>query len=88
MAAENPSDHSATLQLAHIALLSDRLDDAQRWLEKAITLQPGDDAKVMLAEVCNCPGCGLGSEQAEGIRQGCRIAGQGVDDGPALLLGG
>ena len=52
MAAENPSDHSATLQLAHIALLSDRLDDAQRWLEKAITLQPGDaDAKVMLAEV-------------------------------------
>ena len=37
---------------------------------------------------CNCPGCGLGSEQAEGIRQGCRIAGQGVDDGPALLLGG
>ena len=36
----------------------------------------------------NCPGCGLGSEQAEGIRQGCRIAGQGVDDGPALLLGG
>lgn len=36
----------------------------------------------------NCPGWGLGSEQAEGIRQGCRIAGQGVDDGPALLLGG
>ncbi|MGA8991604.1 MAG: hypothetical protein WB500_14675, partial [Rhodoplanes sp.] len=28
----------------------------------------------------NCPGWGLGSEQAEGIRQGCRIAGQGVDD--------
>ena len=52
MAAENPPDHSATLQLARIALLSDRLDDAQRWLEKAITLQPGDaDAKVMLAEV-------------------------------------
>ena len=46
-----PQTISATLQLAHIALLSDRLDDAQRWLKKAITLQPGDDAKVMLAEV-------------------------------------
>jgi hypothetical protein len=31
------------------ALLSDRLDDAQKWLEEAITLQPDDaDAKVML----------------------------------------
>jgi len=38
--------------LGRIALLSNRLDDAQKWLEKAITLQPGDaDAKVMLAEV-------------------------------------
>ena len=33
-------------------MLSNRLADAQKWLEKAITLQPGDaDAKVMLAEV-------------------------------------
>jgi len=33
-------------------LLANRLDDAQKWLEKAITLQPSDaDAKVMLAEV-------------------------------------
>ena len=32
-------------------MLSNRLDDAQKWLEKAITLQPDDaDAKVMLAE--------------------------------------
>jgi hypothetical protein len=32
-------------------LLSNRLDDAQKWLEKAITLQPGNtDPKVMLAE--------------------------------------
>jgi hypothetical protein len=31
------------------ALLSNRLDDAQKWLEEAITLQPDDaDAKVML----------------------------------------
>ena len=51
MAAQNPKDYSAILQLGRIALLSNRLDDAQKWLEKAIALQPGDaDAKVMLAE--------------------------------------
>src|SRR4029077_5368054 len=48
---QNPKDYSATLQLGRIALLSNRLDDAQKWLEKAITLRPKDtDAKVMLAE--------------------------------------
>ena len=41
--AQNPKDYSATLQLGRIALLSNRLDDAQKWLEKAITLQPDDD---------------------------------------------
>ena len=51
MAAQNPKDYSATLQLGSIALLSNRLDDAQNWLERAIALQPGDtDAKAMLAE--------------------------------------
>jgi tetratricopeptide (TPR) repeat protein len=51
MAAQNPKDYSATLQLGRIALLSNRLDDAEKWLEEAIALQPGDaDAKVMLAE--------------------------------------
>ena len=50
--AQNPKDHSAILQLGRIALLSNRLDEAQKWLEKAKTLQPDDtDAKVMLAEV-------------------------------------
>jgi len=50
--AQNPRDHSAILQLGRIALLSNRLDEAQKWLEKAKTLQPDDtDAKVMLAEV-------------------------------------
>ena len=49
--AQNPKDYSATLQLGRIALLSNRLDDAQKWLEKAITLQPGNtDPKIMLAE--------------------------------------
>jgi len=51
IAAQNPNDYSATLQLGRIALLSNRLEDAQKWLEKAITLRPNDtDAKVMLAE--------------------------------------
>ena len=49
--AQNPNDYSANLQLGRIALLSNQLEDAQKWLEKAITLHPGDaDAKVMLAE--------------------------------------
>ncbi len=40
-----------SLQLGRIALLSNRLDDAQKWLEKAITLQPENaDPKIMLAE--------------------------------------
>jgi hypothetical protein len=48
---QNPKDFSATLQLGRIALLSNRLDDTQKWLEKAITLQPGNaDAKIMLAQ--------------------------------------
>src|SRR5215203_1882274 len=49
--AQNPKDYAATLQLSRIALLSNRLEEAQKWLEKVINLQPGDsDAKVMLAE--------------------------------------
>jgi hypothetical protein len=49
--AHNPKDHPATLQLGRIALLSNRLDQAQKWFEKTLVLQPDDtDAKVMLAE--------------------------------------
>src|SRR5437763_8263340 len=48
---QNPKDYSATFHLGRIGLLSNHLDDAQKWLEKAITLQPADtDPKVMLAE--------------------------------------
>ena len=48
---QNPKDYSATLQLGRIALLSNRLDDAQKCQETAITLQPENaDPKVMLAE--------------------------------------
>jgi predicted aspartyl protease len=50
--AQNPKDHLAILQLGRIALLSNRLDEAAKWLEKAKDLQPNDtDARVMLAEV-------------------------------------
>ena len=49
---QNPKDYSAILRLGRIALLSNRLDDAQKWLQKAITLKLGDaDAKVMLSQV-------------------------------------
>jgi Aspartyl protease/Tetratricopeptide repeat len=49
---QDPKNYSAVLQLGRIALLSNRLDDAQKWLEEAIALRPADDdAKVMLAEV-------------------------------------
>jgi thioredoxin-like negative regulator of GroEL len=34
IAAQNPKDHSVTLVLGRIALLSNRLDDAQEWLER------------------------------------------------------
>src|SRR5213078_5290897 len=52
IAAQQPNYYSATLQLGRIALLSNRLDDAQKWLEKAISLRPDDtDPRVMLAKV-------------------------------------
>jgi len=51
VAAQDPKDYEAILQLGRIALLSNRLDDAQIWLEQAIALHPDDeDAKAMLAE--------------------------------------
>ena len=51
IAADHPDDYSATLQLGRIALLSNRLDDAEHWLKRAIDLRPGDaDPKVMFAE--------------------------------------
>jgi len=50
VAAQDPKYYAAILGLGRIALLSNRLDDARKWLEKAIILQPDDaDAKVMLA---------------------------------------
>jgi predicted aspartyl protease len=51
IAAQDPGDYPATLQLGRIALLANRLDDAEKWLTKAIALEPDEtDPKVMLAE--------------------------------------
>ena len=51
MAAQNPKNFAAILGVGRVALLSNRLDDAQKWLERAVALKPDDaDAKVMLAE--------------------------------------
>jgi len=49
--AQDPNDYAAIVQLGRIALLANRLDDAQMWLDRAIALHPDDaNAKVMLAE--------------------------------------
>lgn len=51
IAARDPRDYAATVRLGHIALLANRLDEAQRWLGKAVALRPGDpEAKLQLAE--------------------------------------
>ncbi len=51
IAAQDPTNYSAILQLGRIALLSNQLGDAQKWFEMALALQPdADDAKVMLSE--------------------------------------
>jgi len=48
---QNPEDYAAVVQLGHIALLSNRLDEARKWLTAARDLRPGEaDPKVMLAE--------------------------------------
>ena len=50
--AEHPDDYPAVLGLGRVALLSNRLVEAESWLKKASALRPGDtDPKVMLAEV-------------------------------------
>jgi Aspartyl protease len=49
---KNEKDYHSTVRLGYLALLSNRLDDAQKWLERAIELSPGAmPAKHLLAEV-------------------------------------
>jgi predicted aspartyl protease len=50
--AANRSNYQATLRLGNLALFSNRLADAQKWLEKARALKPGEAApQALLAEV-------------------------------------
>jgi Aspartyl protease/Tetratricopeptide repeat len=52
IAAGHPSDYHAVFSLGRIALLSNKLDDAEKWLTRATTLKPDEtDPRVMLAEV-------------------------------------
>jgi hypothetical protein len=52
IAAQTPGDYHAALQLGRIALLGNRFDDAEMWLQKASGLRPDEtDPKVILAEV-------------------------------------
>lgn len=49
--ARDPKYEPAILQLGRIALLANRLDQAEAWFKKTLVLQPNNaDAKVMLAE--------------------------------------
>lgn len=48
--ADRPGDYDATLRLARIALLADRLDEAEAWSKAASALNPEeDDPKVLLS---------------------------------------
>src|SRR5580704_2037723 len=50
IAANDPKDFHAASRLGYIALLSNRLDDAEPLLRRALDLKHGDaDAKIMLA---------------------------------------
>src|SRR5215469_12189597 len=52
IAAQDPKDFHAASQLGYIALLSNKLDDAESLLRRALDLKHGDsNAKIMLAEV-------------------------------------
>src|SRR5262252_4512819 len=45
-------NHQATVRLGNIALLGNRLDEAQKWLSRALELKPDEQAtKLLLAEV-------------------------------------
>lgn len=50
--ADDAKNYQATLRLGHLALLSNKFDEAQRWLTKAAELKPEEKSpKALLAEV-------------------------------------
>jgi len=46
---EDPKDHRAAARLGYIALLANRLEDAQKWLTEAIKLKPEEAALKIFA---------------------------------------
>jgi Tetratricopeptide repeat len=49
--AREPRNYRASLRLGEIALLANRLDEAEKWLKKAVVLKPDDKAaKLSLAQ--------------------------------------
>src|SRR5262249_20777366 len=49
---QEPKNYRATGRLGYISLLSNRLDEAQKWLEKAVEIKPDEvPAKALLADV-------------------------------------
>jgi predicted aspartyl protease len=52
VAASDPRDYQAAVRLGEIALLANRLDEARKWLEKALAIRPdAAQAKEFLGEV-------------------------------------
>ena len=52
VAAQDPKNYQAALRLGHIALLNNRLDEAQKWLAKSVELKPEEKtSKALLGEV-------------------------------------
>src|SRR5262249_18208733 len=50
--AHDPKDYRATTRLGYLALLSNRLDEAQKWLQQAVDGKPDESpAQLLLAEV-------------------------------------
>ncbi len=50
IAAKSPEDYTTILSLGRVALLGDRLKEAEQWFRKALALRPGEtDPKIMLA---------------------------------------
>lgn len=52
VAAKDPKQYQAAVRLGYLALLSNRFDEARKWLEKAADLRPREaEPKQLLAEV-------------------------------------
>jgi tetratricopeptide (TPR) repeat protein len=86
IAADAPDNYSAILQLGRIALLSNHLDDAKSWLERAIALRPGDRVKLAESVWCLVFGALLGTTQPSTLESAAysalKLAFEFVDEAP------